>query len=201
MFSLSKLILALESVSSEDSAIAAPGSNPFNPDDFVNKVFPNNIWELIIQISAFVVLLLIVFFLGYKPVKRMMKKRADFIQNELDEAMEKNKIATEAAMKKDETIAEGKEEASRIIAAAKAQANLEAENIRRNAVEDAAKAKKKADEEIELAKKASIRDTQKEMIDVALAASSAVLGREVNSDDNSRLVSEFIDSINSKEGE
>lgn len=202
MNALSKLILALEGVSSSvasEDATAAPGNNPFNSEDFVNKIFPNNIWELVIQISAFVVLLIIVFLLGYKPIKKMLKKRADFIDANINDALEKNKIATEAALKKDETIAEGKAEAERIVAAAKAQATLEADEIRRIANEDAIKAKKKADEEIALAKEKSIQETKNEMVDVAIAASTAVLGREVNQEDNSRLVSEFIESIN-KEG-
>ena len=45
---------------------------PFTDSDFINKLFPNGLWDLIIQLLAFVVLLLIVFFLGYKPVKKMV---------------------------------------------------------------------------------------------------------------------------------
>ncbi|MDY6430128.1 MAG: F0F1 ATP synthase subunit B [Bacilli bacterium] len=200
MIDLSNIVFALKSSASSESNTAAPGSNPFSADDFVNKVFPNNIWELVIQIAAFVILLLIVFFIAYKPVKKMLKKRGDFIETNINEALEKNKIATEAALNKEKTIEEGKLEASRIINAAKIEAAAEANKILAEAKEDAAKVKKKADEDIKLAKEQSLLETRNEMVDVALSASSVLLGREINDEDNSRLVSDFINSINSKEG-
>ena len=50
-----------------------------------DKLIPN--WlSFVIQFSSFIILLLVVFFLAYKPVKKMLKKRQDYIQEEIEQA-------------------------------------------------------------------------------------------------------------------
>ena len=55
--------------------------------------------------------------------------------------------------------------------------------------------KKAADEEIALAKKKSEQDVQREIVGVAIAASEAVLGREVNKEDEERLLADFVNEV------
>ena len=40
-------------------------------------------FSLVIQLSSFIILLLVVFFVAYKPVKKMLQKRQDYIQEEM----------------------------------------------------------------------------------------------------------------------
>lgn len=174
---------------------------PFGSSEFVNKIFPNGLWDFVIQVVAFVILLIFVFFIGYKPVKQAMAKRDASIQHDLEDAKAQRKIAMEAASKKEETIEEGKREAARLVSSAKAQAEVQAKSIVEAAQQEAASTKKKADEDIALAKKKSEQETRQQIIDVAFAASSQVLGREVNSEDNERLVSGFVDDINGNGGQ
>ena len=169
--------------------------SPFESSEFVAKIFPSGLWDFVIQLLGFVVLILFVFFVGYKPVKKAMKTRADAIQNDLDTAKQQRQIAEAAASEKDATIASGKKEANHIIEEAKLDASAQGKAILDQAKLDAAAARKKADLEIEQAKEKSKQETRKEIVDVALAASSRVLGREVSEEDNKRLVSSFIDEI------
>ena len=46
------------------------------------KLIPSWI-SFVIQLTSFLILLLVVFFIAYKPVKKMLKKRADYIENEI----------------------------------------------------------------------------------------------------------------------
>ena len=173
---------------------AIPDS-PFKTSEFVDKIFPNGLWDFVIQLCAFVLLILIVFFVGYKPMKKAIKARGDAIENDLATAKAKRLEAEAAASTKEETIEEGKKEAARIVAEAKLEAETKGKAIVEEATLQASLARKRADEEIASAKEKSRQDAKSEIVDVAMAASSQILGREVSEEDNARLVSDFIDEV------
>ena len=170
--------------------------SPFKTSEFVDKIFPNGLWDFVIQLCAFVVLIVIVFFVGYKPMKKAIKARGDAIENDLATAKAKRLEAEAAASQKEVTIEEGKKEASRIVAEAKLEAETKGKAIVDEAKAQASLARKRADEEIAQAKEKSRQDAKEEIVDVAMAASSKLLAREVNEEDNARLVSNFIDEVN-----
>ena len=169
---------------------------PFTEEDFTSKLFPNGVWDLIIQLGAFVILIIIVFFLGYRPLKNMLKKRQDYVQGQLDEAEKAKKLIAEAKVLAEQEIARGKQEAAAIIEEAKHQADAEALSIINEAKAKASERRLAADEEIRLAQEASKLEIREQIIDVALQASSQVLGRQVQGDDESRLIGDLIDSLN-----
>ena len=169
---------------------------PFTEEDFTSKLFPNGVWDLIIQLGAFVILIIIVFFLGYRPLKNMLKKRQDYVQGQLDEAEKAKKLIAEAKVLAEQEIARGKQEAAAIIEEAKHQADAEALSIINEAKAQASERRLAADEEIRLAQEASKLEIREQIIDVALQASSQVLGRQVLGDDESRLIGDLIDSLN-----
>ncbi|MCR5491068.1 MAG: F0F1 ATP synthase subunit B [Bacilli bacterium] len=174
-------------------------ANPFSSEEFQNKIFPNGFYDFIIQIIAFIILLLIVFFLAYKPVRKLLRTRAEYVEKQIAEAEAKNRIASEAAAKKDEIVDSGKETADKIIADARKQAELEASKIIADAQKEAEAKKRQADIDIELAKEKSKQEIHNEIVDVALLASSQLLGREVSQEDNRRLVGDFVDSLSESE--
>lgn len=170
-------------------------SSPFDQSEFINKIFPNGLWDLVINLSAFVILLVIVFIVGYKPVVKAMKARGDAIEAQVREAKENLEIAKQASENKDALIEEGKQEASKIIEKAKKQAEEQADRIVLEAKEDASKIRQKADEDIAIAKEKSKQEVKKEIVDVAIEASTVLLGREVDKEDNRRLVDDFVSSL------
>ncbi len=174
--------------------------SPFSEDQFINKIFPNGLWDLVINISAFVLLLLFVFLLGYRPVVKMMKARSDAIEAEMKEAEGHLKEARLAASQKEATIEEGRKEAAAIVENAKKQATSQAEAIVDQAKADAIAIKTKADEDIALAKEKSKQEVREEIVDVALEASSQILAREVNEKDHRRLVDDFLASLEEEKG-
>ncbi|MBE6127496.1 MAG: F0F1 ATP synthase subunit B [Erysipelotrichaceae bacterium] len=180
--------------------LSACQGSPFQDSDFVSKIFPNGYWDFLIQLIAFILLLLIVFFLGYKPIRKMMKKREDAVNGMIAETKANQAIAKKAALEKDQTIEEGKKEAERIVLAAKQNAEFEANRIVSEAKEEAVARRKKADEDILRAQEASKEEVRQQIIDVAMLASKQVLGREVSSKDNERLVDDFVADLEKKEG-
>lgn len=175
--------------------------SPFNDSDFTNKIFPNGYWDFVIQLSAFIILLILVFVIGYRPVKKMLKKRQDGVNQMIEDAKNNQAIARKAAQEKDQTIEEGKAEAERILASAKRQAEAERERIIQSAEEEIAIKRKRAEEDIRAAEEASKEAVRQQIVDVAMLASETLLEREVSSEDNKRLVQDFVDGIKGEEGE
>lgn len=176
--------------------LSACSGTPFTDQDFIAKIFPNGYWDFLIQLIAFILLLIIVFFLGYKPVRNMLKKRQENIAKMIEDTESDQAIAHQAAMQSEETIAEGRAEAERILASAREQAEYEREQILHTAALEADAKRRKADEDIEAAKRASVEATRKEIVDVAILASETLLKREVGDADNKRLVADFVAELN-----
>lgn len=158
------------------------------------KLIPN--WfAFLVQLIALVLLLVVIFIFAYKPVKALLDKRADYIEKEVKDAEESNKVARENAIKSEQMITDSKKTANEIVEAANIRAQKEAEKIKEQTLDDIVKMKKAAQIEIEDAKAQSLKDIQKEMVDVALCASEEILGREVSKTDNENLARNFIDNL------
>jgi F-type H+-transporting ATPase subunit b len=174
------LIRVLEDVTSDET--------------YIKKLIPN-VWDFVIQLLAFIVLILIVIFLAYKPVKKNMKARQDYINKNIHDSEDAKKKMEARERESRGYVDEAKTQANQIVTDAKAQAQKEASAILSDAKAQAAETRKKADEEIALAKEKSKQDVRGEIVDVALAASSQVLGRQVNEDDEKRLLQQFVDDV------
>ena len=86
-----------------------------------NNLIPS--WtSFVMQIAAFILLLIVVVFVAYKPVKRILKARQDYIEQEISDA-EKDKAAAAINLaQSEETILASKKNASHIIEDAQNQA-------------------------------------------------------------------------------
>ena len=105
---------------------------PMTSEDFLKKLFPNP-WEALFTFLAFVVLLIIVFFVAYKPVKKILNERKAYEKEKLESA---SKLETEAKNKlqaAESSIKESRKEAISIIDKAKEDASIQAQIIIDNA--------------------------------------------------------------------
>ena len=159
------------------------------------KLVPNLV-SFVVQFLSFLILLLVVFFLAYKPVKRLLKKRADFIEQEVNEAKENNALAAASVNEAKELVSSSKVKASEIIKNAEAQGQEKFDAMILEAKEEVAQMKRDAEEDIARAKEDAIQDIRSEMVNVALSASKEILKREVDNKDNVRLAEDFIDRLN-----
>lgn len=163
-------------------------------DEFLDKLFPNP-WDALAVFLAFILLVLVVFFFAYKPVKNLLKKRGDYVEGKIKDAEAKEAEATKLLENANNEIKEKKIEALGIVEKAKEEANVE-----RQAILEKAKREKKA--EVEKAKaeiaqeiEASKDEIHREIVSVAIDASSKVLKREVTKKDNEKLIDSFIDDL------
>lgn len=178
-------------------ALLAPflaGCNTVSKDDFISKLFPN-VWDALATLLAFIVLLLVAFYFGYKPVKKLIKKRGDYVEGKIKDADEKEKQATKKMEQADLKIKDSSVEAMEIIEKAKQDALKEKEKIALEAKLAREAEVKKAKEEIAQEIEASKDDMHKEIVQVALDASKKILSREVNSKDNEKLIDDFLKDL------
>ena len=159
------------------------------------KLIPN-LLSFVVQFLSFLVLLIVVFVLAYKPVKKILAKRADYVENEIKEARENNLKAQKNVDEAKEMVAQSKVQASEIIKNAEKQGQEKYDAIILQAKSDVEEMKVGAQEDIERAKEEAIKDIHDEMVKVALSASEEILKREVDNKDNKRLAEDFINRLN-----
>ena len=148
-----------------------------------------------VQFTALVIMVLVIFFVAYKPVKKMLNKRADYVENNIRESEEAKAEALKNATASEERIVASKKEAAEIVANAKLTAqNTQKETLEQTQLE-VNKMKQQAEVDIERSKEEARAEIRKEMVAVALAASKEVLKREINEKDNARVVEDFIKDL------
>ncbi len=161
------------------------------PEDYIAKLIPN--WtSFVVQLCGLIVMLIVVILIGYKPVKKMLKKRQDYIESSVRDAQVNKVQAERDRVQANEMIIASKKQASEIIANAEKEANLRKDEMIANTNQQIQKMKRDAQADIEQSRKDALEDIHDEIVSVALMASSEVLKREINEKDNARIVEDFI---------
>ncbi len=175
----------------------AASSAPFQPEDFLSKIF-GNFWSLLINLLALVVLFLVLFFVAYKPLKKYVTKRKDYIEGNINAAETAKAFYEKKANESDEIISAAEKQAQEIVKKAEDNAQKEANNIVSEAKKEAQLTQEKALQNIEAEKQKARAEIREEIVNVALDASKEILGREINEKDNKKLVDDFTSNLEKK---
>ncbi len=145
-----------------------------------------------LHLLNFVILMVGLTLLFYKPVVKFIKKRQDFFDNQQKEN-EETKLSAEQALdtytKKldsaNEEIEFKKSEAQKAIASDKekilSQAKLQADSLIKN-----------AEEECEKERISAINALQDELADVAITIASNILEREISKEENTQIIEDCV---------
>ncbi|MDD4532260.1 MAG: F0F1 ATP synthase subunit B [Bacilli bacterium] len=162
--------------------------------DIGEKLVPN-LWEFITQLLAFLIMVLIVYKLAYKPVRKFLKSRNAFIKGNLESAQKQNISANQANEKAQKNLNQSRKEAINIVMDAKRQAEEEKGQVIEETKREIAQKRIEAEKDIENQKQKAMEEVHDKIVDIALSASSNLLSREVSSSDNKKLVSQFVDDM------
>ena len=163
-------------------------------DDIVDKLIPN--WtNFVVQLAAFLVLVFVIIFFAYKPVKKIIKKRQDYIDDNIKQSEIAKSRANDNIIKSEDTLTKSLKQANEIVEKAKLDAEKERAKLLEETDKEISRLKEEADKDIERSKLEAKEEIRKEMVNLALDASSEILSRNVNSKDNAKLADEFIRSI------
>lgn len=163
--------------------------------DIGAKIFPS-VSALVTQLLATFIMFFIVFKFFWKPIKGYINARKDFLENELKEAEKLNEEAKSNHELANKRIKELKIEARKIKEEAENQALEVRKSILLKADEEALAKKEKALRDIEKQKLEAQADIRKEIVDVALLAAQKIVEREIDEEDNTKLVEDFINDVN-----
>lgn len=163
-------------------------------DEFLDKLFPNP-WDALAVFLAFIILLIAVFYFAYKPVKKLLKKRGDYVEGKIKDAETREVEAAKLLETANEEVKQKKIEALGIVEKAKEEANVERQAILEKAKDEKKAELEKAKAEIAQEIEASKDAIHREIVSVAIEASSKVLKREVTKKDNEKLIDSFIEDL------
>lgn len=166
-----------------------------DPQDIINKLFPNGWQGLVIQLLAFGVMIAVVIFLGYKPVKKLLEKRAEYVQNHIHKAEEANVEANRKLAEANRHLLDSRIEARKIVLEAKEEAETERQTTLRETKIEIRNARIQAEKDRQQEQLKAQEDVHKEIVNIALTASSRVLQREVSITDNEELIRNFIEEL------
>lgn len=146
------------------------------------KAFPAELADLIIQLSATLILFIAIRFLFWKPITNILEARRAAIDKELEEA----KIAKENAVQVEEELKyeldRAKAEIKEMLDQAEKEANLKRDEIVNSAKEEARRRMDNLKIELEQEKKNMESDIKKEIVDVAFKAAEKIVSREIDQD-------------------
>ena len=87
---------------------------PISGDDFISKISPN-LWDFLAVFAAFIVLILIVFFFGYKPIKKLLQKRRDYVEGKISNAEQRENKSKQILSDAEKVLSDSKKEAIEIV--------------------------------------------------------------------------------------
>ena len=170
---------------------------PIEGEQIIEKLFPN-VWALIAQLISFLILVIGMIFLVYKPVKKYLTKRREILDNEVKETEENKSKALNNVLTSEKEIASSKQKAKTIINNAEISASKKRDEIIENAKIEAKDIIKDANIAADKIKEDAKLELKNQIVDTALKASKKVLEREVSEKDNEKIIDDFISQLDKK---
>lgn len=154
------------------------------------------IYPGIVPFITSIVVFLIVFAIAAKviwpKILAGLDEREAKIREEIRSAEEAREQAKGLLGEYEKNLAEARNEANQMIAKARNDAKAVAEELRKRNETELTELKTRATQEIEIAKRNAINDVYVEASTLATAIASKILQREINADDQRRLVEESL---------
>lgn len=165
--------------------------------DVQGALFPNALTMLTQLLSTLIIFLAVKKFL-WKPVKNILAKRSEKIQESLDSAFKQNDEATQNLKESKKELDEAKQSSKEIIESAK----NEALNLKNEIINDAKKQAQdkfdQAESKIEQRKAEVYDELHDEMVNVAMAAVSKLLEEKATSEDDKKALDKYIKEVKKK---
>lgn len=159
-----------------------------------------NLWQIIISLLNLLLLFLIIKKFLFGPVKNVLQKRQQEIDEKYELAEKANTDAQENKEKWEEKLNDAKDEADSIIKTATMNASKRSDKIIAEAKDKADSIMRQAENDIILERKKSEDSIKKEIVDVSAALTEKMLNREINENDHRAIIDSFIKEIGDNDG-
>ena len=154
-----------------------------------------NLWVTLIQLTIFILVVILFMIFAYKPLKKKLNERSEYIEKNIKDSENAKKEAQEALNKANEIILNSQKEAGEIVQNAQFTAQAKIATVEKDLATNIEHQKELAHIEIQNERKKMLEDSKTEIVDAAFKASEQILKREVKKDDHDKFVDEFIEEM------
>lgn len=152
-----------------------------------------NLGYIVSQIVNFTLLAVLLYFVAYKPVLRMLDERSARIQKGLQDAEVASRRAAEMEQEHEKRIADSRREGQEIIAQATQMSEKARQEILEQAREEARAQVERAREEISRERDQAMAELRQQVADLSLAISEKVLAETMDEERQRRLIARFLE--------
>jgi len=164
----------------------------------VGQLLLPNFLTVVVQLLSTLVLFLVFKKLLWKPVREIMQKRTEKMQEGLDNAAKVQEDAKAELANAKKELEKAKEESKEIVANAKKEATDLKETMIKDAKKQAQAKLDDAENKISIREKESLNAIKEEMVNVAMAAVTKLMDEKATSNDDSKAIREYVDKETKK---
>lgn len=151
--------------------------------------------DMLFVMITFLVLMLLVKIIAWKPITKMMQDRSDKIVNDIDSAKESRTKAADLAQKRQAELDKTRDDANTIINTAKQNGQRQQEQIVEDARNEASNLKSSAEKDIEQERQEALAKLRKDVASLSIEIASKIISKELNEDDQKGLVDSYIEGL------
>ena len=160
----------------------------------VNNMLPN-LWVTLIQLAMFLLIVLAFIFFAYKPLKKKLKQRADYIENNIKSSEDTKKQAQDKLNEANQVIPQSQKKAVDIVSSAQKTAEIKSNNVEKELAKQIENQKVLAHKDIEAEREKTLKEAHEEIVTTAILASKEILKREITEKDNDEFVNSFVNEL------
>ncbi|MFV8489158.1 F0F1 ATP synthase subunit B [Mycoplasma sp. 31_09] len=175
---------------------------PHAAKDGITEKFANlipSVPMMIATILAFAIVFAILTWLLYKPVKKMMKRRADFIQGNIDDSIKEKELSQKAKLDANNKLQEAHKQADIIITKAKIKASEVSHSYTEKAKAESKRLLEETSQDIASQKREFDSNAKKYIVTVATDLAEKILKREITPETQTEIIDKFLNSNKSPE--
>ncbi len=147
---------------------------------------------LLVYVANFLMLLVLLRVLAYKPVMRMLDSRAERVRSGLEEADRVRREAQEQQAAMQRTLDEGRQASQRVLAEAREAAERYREQQAAQARAEAESMMERAREEIRRERDAALEQVRAEFAGLAVTAAERIIRRSLDKETHKDLIDEVL---------
>ena len=193
---LSRLIISAVSICGFLFAAEGPGHNDMaNEGGWMEKWLSFDPGLFMWTIVTFFIVLAILKWKAWGPLIDALDKREEDIRNALSSAEKAKEEAGKVAEDYEEMIRKAQAEAQKIVAESKAAGERVREEIKVTAEKEAGDILEKAQHQIQTEKEKAVQEIRSSVVEFSLQAAAKVIEKNLDSEDNRRLIKETVAGI------
>ncbi|MGN7399342.1 F0F1 ATP synthase subunit B [Cytobacillus praedii] len=151
-----------------------------------------NSGDMIYQLIAFIILLLLLKKFAWGPLMGIMKEREEHIASEIESAEQSRTEAKKLLEEQRNLLKEARNDAQGLIESAKKQGDVQREEIIAAARAESERIKQSAKVEIEQQKEQAVAAIREQVASLSVLIASKVIEKELSAEDQEKLINEYI---------